>query len=204
MKTLICIVSFALDFGFSSGKARAETQSEIGFSAEHIRLDASIEKNESAERVYVSPSGIRIENDNTQGLGHIVIINFARMVKLWLLPEHKRYLETPLDEEDIEVGHGLFAGTPCQNYEKAGRLGTEILQGRTTEKWRCENPKRSADTLFLIQWFDPALSFVIRQESDRGAGFELRNILESQQAAELFNVPVEYTKIKKPSELFHD
>ena len=106
-------------------------------------------------------------------------------------------METAMDPDQVresdDIKSGFIFGSPCPPGAKAIRIGRETLRERSTDKWTCESPGEGK----LTVWFDEWLKTIIRSE-DREGGFELTNIREGRQSAELFEPPRGYTRFSMP------
>jgi hypothetical protein len=145
--------------------------------------------------VYVDRPGMRMEQ-TSMGQQSVILVRFGPGSTTLLMPAEKSYMEMPRN-----AGAGAMAAQmegPCGGYQRSTELGSETLQGRKVEKLRCEAPKFAYMPAATTIWYDPALEFVIRQESGPGERFELRNIEEGAQPAALFEIPAGYSKTAMP------
>jgi len=145
--------------------------------------------------LYVSKDKIRLE---TRGVsGTILLLNGAEHTAIALFPAKKAYQH--LAGGPSEYFRGEDAENACPDWQKATdqkieceKVGHEEVDGRQTVKYR---NKGASDAVTSAVWIDSALKFVVKWES-AGAGAELRNIREAQQAADLFTVPPGYEVLK--------
>jgi hypothetical protein len=147
-------------------------------------------------KLCVSKDKIRLE---TNGLvGTILLVNGDEQTAFALSPAKKEYhpLAGGLSEyfrvKDPENACSDWQTEAAQKIqcEKAGR---EMVDGRQTVKYR---NRAASDIATSAVWIDLGLKFVVKWES-AGAGVELHNIQETQQAADLFTLPSDY-EVPKP------
>jgi hypothetical protein len=182
-----------------SSQAAAQHSLPVSFSADFTETETATGKPTAAGNLKAGPHGMRMEgNFETGHEPYMMIINFQERMMWNIMPAEQLYFAAPFDpasargEEDPQR-FGL--GVPCpEPGAKATRLGSETLQGRMTEKWRCVNPAGETD----IVWFDPKLRVPIREESDDGTIFELLNIREETFPADLFQPPPDFMEFEIP------
>jgi len=73
-------------------------------------------------------------------------------------------------------------------------LGKEVVNSRKTEKWKFIATRPDGKSVESMQWYDPKLKMVIREELPGGFIRELRNIKVAKQDKKLFKIPSEYKK----------
>jgi len=73
-------------------------------------------------------------------------------------------------------------------------LGSDKIQGRTTDKWKFQSIRKSEKPAESLQWYDTELKMVIREELPGGYSRELRNIKVAKQNKKLFKIPSDYKK----------
>ena len=146
-------------------------------------------------KLYVSKDKMRLETRGTSGT--ILLVNEAEHTAIALFPAKKAYQH--LAGGPSEYFRGEDAENACPDWQKATdqkieceKVGHEEVDGRQTVKYR---NKGASDAVTSAVWIDSALKFVVKWES-AGAGAELRNIREAQQAADLFTVPPGYEVLK--------
>jgi hypothetical protein len=69
------------------------------------------------------------------------------------------------------------------------KVGNETVNGRSAVKYEGTNSSGEPSSV----WLDPKLRFPVKWQGEPSAG-ELRNIQESTQSANLFEIPAGYTK----------
>lgn len=97
----------------------------------------------------------------------------------------------------IDVKHRMLVreffadGTYTELYP----LGTEMLNGRHTEKWLWQLSGPDGQIEAATQWYDPELKIAIREELQGGFIRELRDIKTGKQDSSLFEVPEGYRQV---------
>ena len=76
--------------------------------------------------------------------------------------------------------------------------GKEVIDGRKTEKWKFLATRPDGKSVESLQWYDPKLKMVIREELPGGFIRELRNIKVAKQNKKLFKIPTDYKKEVMP------
>ncbi len=76
--------------------------------------------------------------------------------------------------------------------------GTEVIQGRPTEKWGFVMRIKGQPTQRYFQWIDTRLRVPVRVMRNDQVMAELTNIREGAQAASIFQLPSGYTELKPP------
>lgn len=77
-------------------------------------------------------------------------------------------------------------------------LGNEKINGRDTEKWEMNAAGPGGQSARSLQWYDPELKMVIREELPGGYIRELRNIKVAKQKKSLFEIPGDYVREAMP------
>lgn len=77
-------------------------------------------------------------------------------------------------------------------------LGEESINKRDAEKWRMQVMQASGERNQFLQWYDPELKLVIREEHPDGYVRELRDIKTAKPKKSLFTVPKDYKRTTKP------
>jgi hypothetical protein len=65
------------------------------------------------------------------------------------------------------------------------------------EKWEQTIEMLGQSPLKTLQWYDPKLEMIVREERD-GQWREMRNIQVGPQPEDLFQVPKGYTRVAQP------
>ena len=77
-------------------------------------------------------------------------------------------------------------------------LENETLNGREAEKWRMQVMSADGQREQFLQWYDPEIKIVIREEHNDGYVRELRDIKVGKHSKSLFNVPKGYERRAQP------
>ena len=77
-------------------------------------------------------------------------------------------------------------------------LENETLNGRKAEKWRMQVMAANGRREQFLQWYDPEIKIVIREEHSDGYVRELRDIKVGKQSSKLFRVPKGYERRAQP------
>jgi hypothetical protein len=199
MRWMLCLSALQFVFAVFPHTVQAQQWTGPGFSADMAIVDPEYPGQEMLGKMFVDKPGMRIEQ-TMEGERSVTIVHFAEETTLVLMPAEKAYMELPPEAMagETESLRGLAEGDPCTVYKRSKKLGSETLQGRRTEKWRCQDPKYDDGAAGATLWYAPSLSFVVREKDDDGNEFELRNIKEGRQPAELFQVPAGYQKMAMP------
>lgn len=110
-----------------------------------------------------------------------------------LMHDQKMYMEIPPEQSGWEP----YENRACMGYENGEKQGSETVNGRSTEKWRCTGQtmvpegETAADTTV---WYDPELKFAIKSVDDNGEAFEVRDVKVGAQDALMFKIPAGYKK----------
>ena len=171
----------------------------IPFSADYTVTDESGELIENG-RYYIGAEGVRMEIES-DGESIVTITNLHKGLHFVIMEEEKMYIENAIftgegesfTKEDLLSEMGI--GNPCPvKHSKTKHLGSEVINGRTVEKWECHD---TAEDEVITIWFDTRLKAGIKTECD-GEIFEFHNIREGGLSSDLFNVPAGYMKFAMP------
>lgn len=77
-------------------------------------------------------------------------------------------------------------------------LEDETLNGRVAEKWQMQVMAASGQREQFLQWYDPEIKIVVREEHNDGYVRELRDIKVGKHNKELFSVPKGYERRAQP------
>jgi len=149
-------------------------------------------------KIYVGGGKMRQEF-NAEGHEMIQIIDLQRKVSDMLMPQQKMYMEMAYGQMGQQRrGFKLpdlksFDPTnPCAQSEDmtCEKVGTETVNGRSTEKWLFKN-KKTGDTNTV--WIDKKIMYAIRTQS-KDMQMDLTNVKEGMPDASLFQIPPGYRK----------
>ena len=77
-------------------------------------------------------------------------------------------------------------------------LGEDEINKRNAEKWRMQLMSADGQRSQFLQWYDPELKLVIREEHPDGYVRELRDIKVGKQSKKLFSIPKDYKRQVQP------
>ncbi len=127
-----------------------------------------------------------------------VIVNH-KSKKSWAVTAAQRsFLELPheLGVTAARLLTGLVDDAPCWEFRRAEPRGRQLVEGRTTTKWYCAEPRGSFVAQTETRWHDPAIGATLLSEDDEGGRLQLRRIVEGAQRAELFVPPANFKQLK--------
>lgn len=145
--------------------------------------------------MHVDKPGFRMESQQ-DGQRMAILAYWDRETTYTVMLDQKMYMEIPTEQAGSSPAD--FDGKPCDGYENAKKIGSETVNGRATEKWRCTGEletmpgEQAADS---TSWFDPKLGFPVREVKDSGDAFEVRDIKVARQDPSLFEIPAGYQKL---------
>jgi hypothetical protein len=181
-----------LVLGFQAAGVFAEGRWEgTGFAADFRQTFTDTDQDEQSGRFFLDREGMRMEMTE-EGRDVVSIMRFKENDMLMVMPDAKRYMIMPfsmLGQGGAATLEGKFAGA-CAEYAVKNRVGSEKINGRDTDKWRCEqstNDEPDADI-----WFDESIGAPVLIVDDEGSRFEITGIVEGDQPAELFQPPADF------------
>lgn len=145
--------------------------------------------------MYVDGPGFRMETQQ-DGQRVAVLAYWNQQTTFTLMPDQQMYMEIPAEQTGSTAAD--FDGQPCDGYENARQIGSETVNGRATEKWRCSGelePMPGEQAADSTSWFDPELGFPLREVKDNGDAFEVRDIEVGRQDDSLFEIPAGYQEL---------
>jgi len=145
--------------------------------------------------MHVDQPGFRMEMDQ-QGQRIAIVALWDQQTSFSLMLSEKMYFEIPAEEAGTSFNE--FEGKPCDGYRNSEKVGSESVNGRATEKWRCTGeiePIPDQPATDSTSWFDPALGFPVREVKDSGEVFEIRDIIVARQDGSLFEIPADFQKL---------
>lgn len=98
---------------------------------------------------------------------------------------------------DVERGQALRQFFPDGTVVEMKKSGDVKLYGRQAEKWELIVKRPNGKGSRSLQWYDPELGIITREEIPGGFVRELRKIKIGKQPKELFKIPSEYRKMEK-------
>jgi outer membrane lipoprotein-sorting protein len=170
---------FSADMTTSMSGGQQKMAGKIFFSAPKMRFDMTANPESHAQ----GPFGGNMS----------MIIDGATQTSYMLMPQQQMYMEFKGSSDrmnpgarnlqNLTTGKGMCA-TPDTTCKK---LGTEVVNGRTCDKW-----ERTDATGKSTVWVDQKLHFPIRVQEANGSTTDFTNIKEGAQDASLFKVPAGY------------
>jgi hypothetical protein len=170
------------------------------YSAEQVQSDANGRVVRTV-RIFAAEGRLRVEQSAPDAKSAIIMI-FRRDLGLVrvLIPAEKSYLESPLDEKEIER---VLQKPPLQPSAREEVLGTEKVAGLL-----CVKKRVTATTRFLWRavrtestvWVSSRIDIPLRIVHANGAKIEVRELRSGRQSQSLFAVPSGYHKVTNPLE----
>lgn len=184
---------------FVCGSVPAEAQQ---FSAEIVTMKddgAAV----PAGKLYVSGNKERIETP--QLAGGFFVIDRAAPSAYFVRPSTRQFMDARQSSPLTRTFVSVDPGNPCLRWETMARLAG--VADRAT--WRCERIGQemiagtsvvayraiSASGRTLLGWVDPVRKFPLRIKTEDGAVFELGNLHDDPQSAQLFDIPAKFSKL---------
>lgn len=137
-----------------------------------------------------------------------VLFDFGKG-KVWiLLPEQKVAIESKLTRS-MDFGLSFVvadsSGNPCGEAPDltCTREGEETVAGRPAVKWRIAQSGKDKKTRTATAWVDAKLRAVVRIASEKGEGFELRDLQEGPVDEALVQFPAGFLTVDEKN-LHHD
>jgi len=155
-------------------------------------------------KMYMGHGKVRVEDrEDSAGMNpndsSIVILDLARRVGYVLIPAKKTYTEQTSARLRQSFAEFQVSGDPCAldppgaAVPKCAKLGSEVVNGRTTDKWEITANLRGQAIKSHV-WIDTHFHVPIKSEI-AGTGSELQNLQEGSQPAGLFETPADYHKM---------
>jgi hypothetical protein len=178
------------------------------FSADGV--DLRPDRRQNPVKLYVSNDKMRYEvhdaQDKMSGSNVAMIWDTARQTRYVLMMDRHMYMDySPLLASKlpiVPIWHPSDINNACPEWQKfvdqfhdskwgtCHKVGSDTLNGRSTIKYS----GTSSDGKSGNVWIDAKLHYVTKLQDQDGGGFELRNIQEGPQPANLFEVPPGYQK----------
>ena len=142
-------------------------------------------------KIYFQPDRWRVEMASAEGPK--ISINRLDKAVTWLLLPNRSYVELPLRIDQIPRVGPRIEGEVARK-----RLNTELVGGRTTEKYEVivESEKKRD---IIYQWVAPDIKFAIKTASANGQWESTySSVTLGPQKPQLFELPAGYTKVVSP------
>jgi hypothetical protein len=173
------------------------------FSADQVIRDNTGQLHKG--KVYVANGKLRLEptQDGRPNTPDFLLADLSTQLEDMVFSAQHTYIEQsgPIVLQTTRYFH---VGDPCQrNPGGTGtgtckKLGTEIMNGRTTEKWQFTDTWEDGKTATFYEWIDRELNAIVREQA-LGSDIQLQNINEAPQPASLFELPAGYRKMVVPN-----
>jgi len=143
--------------------------------------------------VHVGGGGF-LMNIESQGQRVSSLIRWDSDTVWSLIHDQRMYMEISPEQS----GWQAYEAKACVGYEAGEMQGSETVDGRTTERWRCTGqtavPQGGTPSDATV-WYDPELQFGLKSVEDNGNVFEIHDVAAGAQAASMFEVPGDYQKL---------
>lgn len=192
IKHLSLTLAVTLGMAVAQGAAAAEYKGP-GFAGDAYFAEDG-KPLEKMGNVYVGRTGLRIDM-KVEGTSYSSLISWDSATVVSLMHDQKMYMELPPEQSGWQV----YEDKPCNGYTDGKKLGTETLNGRKVEKWRCTGPTNTVaeDTpVDATVWYDRELKIPTKTLEDDGNIFEIRDIKIGRQDASRFKIPDGYKKFE--------
>lgn len=175
--------------------------------AQQFSADIVMMKDNSAAapagKLYVSGSKERIET--SQLADGFFVIDGAAPSAYFVRPPAGQFMDARQSSPLTRIFVPVDPGNPCPQWEAMARLAGVTDQG----SWRCERIGQetiagtsviayratSPSGRTLLGWVDPMRKFPLRVKTEDGAVFEIGNLHDEPQPAQLFEIPAKFRKL---------
>ena len=142
-------------------------------------------------KIYFQPDRWRVEMASAEGPK--ISINRLDKAVTWLLLPNRSYVELPLRIDQIPRVGPRIEGEVARK-----RLNTELVGGRTTEKYEVTVESKKTREI-IYQWVAPDIKFAIKTASADGQWESTySSVTLGPQKPQLFELPAGYTKTPVP------
>jgi hypothetical protein len=192
MKTSFTVAATAAIFLFGSvSTANAGNYGGPGFSGT-VWVSEEGGGTEQMGNVHVGGAGF-LMNIESQGQKISSLIKWNSETVWSLMHDQKLYVEIPPEQS----GWDEYEAKACVGFRNGEKQGSETIDGRATEKWRCTGqttvPQGGMPSDATV-WYDPELQFALKTAEDNGNVFEIRDVKIGAQDASMFEIPGGYQK----------
>jgi len=149
----------------------------------------------SSGKIWFSNDRMRLETQPTELKGKMPIIAITRLDKMivWIvMVNEQKYMEQNFS--------GMIPVSESTDNVQAQKqlLGSEILDGRTANKYRVTTTYKGKNTA-TIQWLDADSGIPLKISDEKGQFVqEYKNLVVGPQDAALFEIPAGYQKFSMP------
>jgi Domain of unknown function (DUF4412) len=162
--------------------------------------------NRNQAKIAATKEKLRIEPQG--GEKSVIIVNLSTHTSYGLMPERKMYMEIPQGQtpsmwqwsrqlfrpSDVNDVCSEWLKLPVNRGGTCKNLGSETVNGRSTIKFEGTNSEGEKG----YAWMDKKISFPIKWQ-EKNNTWELQNIKEGSQPANLFEIPAGYQKFQMPA-----
>jgi hypothetical protein len=148
-------------------------------------------------KMYFSGSKMRWDM-NAKGRESAMLVDFPTQTSYMIMPQQKMYMEMKLGQHagrgpNLRELRSYDPNNPCAQLTDTTceKVGTETVNGRSTDKWIFKNSKTGHTT---TTYLDKKIRFPIRSTTDNGTQTDLTNVQEGMPSASLFELPSGYKK----------
>ena len=175
--------------------------------AQQFSAEIAIMKNGGAAvpagKLYVSGNKERIETP--QLADGFFVVDGAAPSAYFVRPPARQFMDARQSSPLTRIFVPVDPGNPCPQWEAMAKLAGATDRG----PWRCERIGQemiagtsviayraiSASGRTLLGWVDPTRKFPLRIKTADGAVFELGNLHDEPQSAQLFEIPAGFRKL---------
>jgi hypothetical protein len=180
------------------------------FSADVVRTADDGKDGSTIElKIYVGRTKARLEPQFPAGphsppppqLPPFIVAERKGTIATAVMPQQQEYLEAPeqmmqhyrqfFQMLDTEDGCAALLRAPQNLGWTCHKVGSQTLNEREATEYEAN---KSTGEWFRF-WIDQKLRVAVKQETDKN-GYEVRNIREGVQSANLFEIPADYTRSK--------
>lgn len=135
-------------------------------------------------RIFFTGEKVRMETPES-----IAITRLDRKVMWMLMPKEKKYMEMPLQAQNMVVGKEQMPGEIERKF-----LGKEIIEGKTADKYRIVYSSANQQQAILT-WMLTGSGIPVKTVAEDGSwSMEYKNIRIGKQPDSLFEIPAGYQK----------
>jgi hypothetical protein len=156
-----------------------------------------------AGKLYVSRNKERIETPQLAD-GFFVIDNAAPSA-YFLRPSSRQFMDARQSSPLTRIFVAVDPGNPCPRWDtmaklagvtdqgiwRCERIGQEMIAGTSVIAYRATSPSGRT----LLGWIDPIRKFPLRVKTEDGTVFEIGNLHDEPQPAQLFEIPAKFRKL---------
>ncbi len=161
-----------------------------------------------SDKIYVSGNKVRVES-MPAGASAPSVLDMSNRITRIVVANRKTYMEGP-PGVSLQRGYALFRAQDVENacdvwlklvFRKGStchKVGPATVNARSAIEYEGKSPEGDPSHI----WLDTKLAFPVKWDSKGGSGL-LRDIQEGPQAAALFEIPADFTKINGFSTTHH-